>query len=214
MNEHHEIWETRLIEYLKSRQFAIVPTEGQCEPIKRVSMTNTWMTKAASSAAFGPLAAFASGITPNSNDAELVKSLRGLYELAALVGIRLATGSVGIALVIDADELEDEVLVGRCVLLQERISEFDKYGFKIIRTLFGDIKHGVVAYVFFVFRKPYKADHFLNNLSNKCKQVAFFKKIYTLPWAIDVAGRRVHKWKGFPLFDSVDREAMASSLFG
>ena len=213
MSDDHEEFQNRLIQYLKAGNFVIIPTEGHCDPIQRVSRSDIWMTKAAMAAAFGPLGALLSGSLPNANDSEVVRSLRSLYQLANLVGVRLKTGAVGIVLVIDADELEDEAIVGRCVLLQDKLSEFGKYGFKILNTPFGDIRQGVAAYVFFVFRQPFRADYFLNNLSSKCKQVAFFKKIYTLPWAIDVAGRKIHKWKGVPLYDPIGCESMRGHLF-
>jgi hypothetical protein len=117
------------------------------------------------------------------------------------VAISLDWGAVRLIITLEADEIGDELLVGRFSLLHDKISTFRNYAMTTLRTIFGNATQGTSAKVLLIYRKPYKADYFLNNLSEKCKHITFWKKIWTLPVAVDVPGRKILPWKGFPPYE-------------
>ena len=204
----------KLLEYIKKRGFTFVGPDVETAHIPRTPSSQKIMAIAAATFGIGnPLVAFASGIVPDFKDQDIRKSLISLYDVADFVGVSLEWGAVRMVLSLDADEITDEALIGKFVLLHERITQFRKYAMSSLQTRLGDIKQGTVAHVFLVFRQPYKADHFANNLSDKCKQVTFWKKIWTLPWAVDVPGKRIHRWSGFPPYDTIGQSELTEYLF-
>ncbi len=127
-------------------------------------------------------------------DDEVKAEITKLGKLCDLVGIRLSTGWVRLALFVYADDLPYETVIGKCHLIRDRLTSFKQFAMSL-----GWAKYPVFADVFFIFADSRKAFHFRQSVQEHCKHYEFFKKIGVLPWGVDLAARSVWGYKGLPL---------------
>jgi hypothetical protein len=128
------------------------------------------------------------------SDAEVKSEVEKLNRTCDLVSLRLDTGGALLALFIDADNLNDESVVGKSVLIKNSLQTFSKFTLRM-----GWAKRGVVADVFYVFSNSEKAFHFRKGIQEQCKYGhLIFPKIYSLPWGIDVSAKSIWAYGGWP----------------
>lgn len=125
----------------------------------------------------------------NEVKAEIVK----IRQSCDLVGIRLDAGPASLVLFIFVDDLSDDQMIGRSVLILDQMKSFRDFTMKI-----GWSRMGVFARVFYVFLDSSKAFHFRQSVQEHCKHGEFFKKIYVRPWGIDLSAKSVWAHKGLP----------------
>jgi hypothetical protein len=161
-------------------------------PIQRISTGLKLLAAGGALVAGGLISALGTKPSKFSDDevkAEVIK----LRRTCDLVGIRLDTGGVLLALFIYADSLSDEQMIGRSILILDQMKSFREFTMK-----FGWSKMAVSARVFYVFRDSGKAFHFRQCVQAHCKHGEFFKKIYVRPWGIDLSARSVWAHTGLP----------------
>jgi len=153
--------------------------------------------------ALGGLSVFAIN-QPSFADKEVITELERLGSLCDLIGIKFSAGGVQLVLFVQGDNFADETAIGKCHLIRDQLNSFKKFTMRISWT-----KMPVFASVFFIFEKSENAFHFRQTVQEKCKHSALFKKIYVLPWGIDLSAKSVwaHKGLPFPLFKSAELEA-------
>jgi hypothetical protein len=164
----------------------------QGEALKRMPTGQKAVLFAGMLAAGGLVAALGTG-SSKFTDEEVKQEVEKLAPLCDLIGIR-SSGGVSLALFVHANDLADESLVGKCHLIQARLSPFKTFAMR-----FGWSKYPVFADVFFVFSNSEKAFHFRQCTQDHCKQFEFFKKTHVLPWGIDTSAKSVWGYKGLPL---------------
>jgi hypothetical protein len=116
-----------------------------------------------------------------------------LKQLCDLVGIRLAGGLPVLALFLYADDLSDDQMIGRSIMILDQMKSFKEFSMKI-----GGSKMGVSARLFYVFFDSGKAFHFRQSVQEHCKHGEFFKKIHVRPWGVDLSAKSVWAHKGIP----------------
>lgn len=213
LKPEEEIYQ-RIAKYFTSISFTFIGRPDEDQPIPGISLRDRAMATAAASVVFGLIGGLSSGMVDDSSESELRSALKRFSRFGGLTAVSLKSGAVRIVLVLPADETSDEALIGTFSLLHDELTDFRRFALTTLRNwLFGDVKQGVLLHCLLVFHTQYKADHFANSLSDKCKHITFWKKIWTLPWAIDVPGNRVVRWNGFPPYDDIGLKAMSNHLF-
>jgi len=131
---------------------------------------------------------------PSFSDGEVKAALAELGSLCDLLGIRLSTGVVRLAIFVHYRNLTDEAVIGKCQLIHNRLASFKQFAMRI-----GWTKYPVSADVFFVFDSSEKAFHFRNAVQEHCKHYAIFNKLWVLPWGIDLVAKNFWAYTGLPI---------------
>jgi hypothetical protein len=116
---------------------------------------------------------------------EVIADLRRISEHCDLVGIKLNDGAAVVRLLIDAEDVSGEALVGRCAMIHQRGADFQKYSMVIMKNwLFGDTTVGTYIQVVLMYGTHRNAKYFIQNCAESCKHTK--KQLYTYPWVIDL----------------------------
>jgi hypothetical protein len=143
---------------------------------------------------WGHLGALSSGQAAIGTDAKLQSNLTEFAKYGEVVGIYLKYGQPVILIVIDADKLDDEQLVGRFVLLHNVTKKMRDFSMRIIG---GALSSRTLAFT--VFKSHSRAQHFKEALSGQCKKFSLFNKVWVLPYTVDLERKRMYTWKGLPM---------------
>ncbi len=197
-----------LIEYSKDGGFAFLLEEGSDVPAKP-SPAKLAFVKVASGAAFGLFGVLSSGNASKATTEDLIVDLKRMNEYCDLVGIRLNQGNVIIRMVIDADKLSNELILGRFALIHERLFDFRKYAITLLAS-----KLPTLAQVILTFSEHKRANEFNKQFADKCKHTTFWKKVYTQPWVADLEDEEITRMRA-PIDQLVirDGEKLRAALF-
>jgi hypothetical protein len=189
--------------------FAEEVTEGRTLP--RLSVGNQVVAGAAASVAFGLIGAL-SVHYPEFGDSQVKAEMEKLENICDVVGVRLDTGGALLALFIFGDDLTAEALIGKSVMIRDRLKTFKDFTMRL-----GWFKRGVIADVFFTFADSEKAFQFRHSVQKNCKHGEFFAKLYVLPWCIDISAKSVSGYSGWPppgYMSGLRRGEIEAKLFG
>lgn len=185
-----------LLEYSKDQGFSFLsPNDEFVEPAKMSAGKQALMAgmlgggmsaifggRAVTGALFGANVGFAK----HSKDA-LVTDLKSINQLCDLVGVSVLNGSCIVRLVIDADDIPYETLIGRFTVIHERLHAFRKYSMVLLKNwIIGDSTSPTTAQVLVLFSSHKKAKDFNQQYGNKCKHAAVRKSIFTEPFIVDL----------------------------
>ena len=95
-------------------------------------------------------------------------------------------------LLVLADTLTDETIVGKCQLAKSKLP-----GFKQFAGNLGWIKNPLLANLFFVFTDSERAFHFRSVVQDQCKHFQLSAR-WVLPWGIDASAKSVWAYSGVP----------------
>jgi hypothetical protein len=195
-----------LLDYSKDEGFSLLAPEESFDDPNRLSGGKQAMIAAATGAAFGLIGSLSSGYMDETSKQGLIADLRRMQDYCDCVGIKLSDGPVLLRLGIDADDIPGETVVGRFAMIHERAYDFRKYAPSMIRTIFSDGKLATVAQVVVAFSTHKRAKEFIDRYAAKCKQTAFWKKVYTQPWVVDLEDEEITRFRQ-PLSDLLTRDS-------
>jgi hypothetical protein len=158
------------------------------------------LVAAAAGMAFGLLGSLSSGYMDKVDKEVLKKDLQRLYDYCDLAGIHLSSGNVVLRLVMDGDNLSNETIVGRFAMIHERAYDFRKYAMTFLRSVVSDGKLSTYAIVLMAFSSHKRTKDFINGYADKCKHTAFWKKVRTQAWVIDLEDEEITRFPQ-PLID-------------
>lgn len=173
--------------------------------IQRVSTGRKVLLSGAFFVAGGLISALGTKSSKFSDD-EVKAEMAKLRKSCDFVGIRLDTGGAILALFIYADDLSDDAMIGKSVLIKDQMKSFKDFTMKMAWS-----KMAVFAKVFYVFFDSGKAFHFRQSVQGHCYQKLFWDKIYVRPWGIDVSARSV--WAHQELFMAKEKAEIETKLF-
>ncbi len=168
-----------LIDHSQAEGFSFLTPDGNVSDPKRMSEGRQMVVRLIQGAAFGLLGGIV-GYTETRKQ-ELIRDLTAFSAHGDLAGINLTQGTVILRIVIDADGLTDDTLVGRFTLIHESAHNFRRYG---LSTFSGNMSTHV--HVILLFSSHERADAFGKRYGKKCSQWSFWKKVLTNPWIIDL----------------------------
>lgn len=186
----------KFLEFCKSGGFSFLcPDEQFAEPKKMADGKQT-LIAAGAAAAFaavfgggavvGAIVGSNAGYSGHSKE-ELIADLKSMNQYCDLVGINVSNGACVLRLVIDADEIPYETLVGRFALIHERAHTFRKYAMVIMKNwIWGDTTAGTTAQGVVHFSSHKRAKDFVQLYADKCRHRAMRKAIYTYPFIVDL----------------------------
>lgn len=185
------MFETRIVSIFNDRKYVFFDELQKGGRLKQMSDGHF-----AGLLAVGALVGFGAFMINRSDctDSEIKSELVKLGALCDLIGINVATGSVGLVLFVYSDDLTDEAMVGKCQLIYGRLKPFKKFTMRI-----GWNKMPVSAKVFFVFSSSEKAFHFRTSVQEHCKRHSLFSKLWVLPWGVDLSAKSVWAYQGLPI---------------
>jgi hypothetical protein len=181
-----------LIDYYKGRGFSFFVPGEQFVNAEKTSLAKRTVFKAiagmAMTLAVNPGLGIATSLTSfnlSAADKEsLAKDLEQMHNYCDLVGIKISDpiAPAMFILGIDADDISNESLIGRFVNIHEHAHNFIKYS---PSAMFGK-KNGVRTSVCVVSSSHKRAKDFIENAATKCKHSAFWKKVDTWSWPMDL----------------------------
>lgn len=190
------------LEHSKAEGFSFLYPSKQFDSPNPMSSGKQAMMAAAAAAAWavvfggggavvGAIAGANVGYEDHSKD-EIVADLQSMNLYCDLVGMGLAHGICSLQLVLDGDEISHETLVGRFVMIHERLHTFRKYSMVVMKNwIWGDRTAGTQAQVVVYFSSHKKAKDFTVNYAEKCKHREFRKQVITLPLVVDLEDEEV-----------------------
>jgi hypothetical protein len=187
-----ETFRLRVISTFQNLKYIFAKDAASGEPLKRPSAGQKAIATAAYSITWGLAGALAVEY-PEFSDSQVKAEIEKLENICDLVGVRLDTGGVLLALFIPSDNLAADALIGKSVIIHDKLKRF-----KSFCTRLGWMKRGAIADVFFVFEKLDKTFQFRHSIQSSCKHGEFFGKRYTLPWCIDISAKSVLGYGGWP----------------
>jgi hypothetical protein len=183
---NQNVFFTSLIEYSRGEGYSFfVPGEAFDEP-RKLSAGGQALIAVAAGAFAGLLGGLSSGYLDKTSKEDLLVDMKNMSQYCDVVGLKLSYGNVLLRLGIDSDNLSNETLIGRFSMIHERVHDFRKYAASFLRSVFSDGKQPTFAHVFVIFSSHKRAKDFKDNCAEKCKQSAFWKKVYTSPWLVDL----------------------------
>jgi hypothetical protein len=171
--------------------------------INRLSAEQQIMAKSGAFLAGGLVAALGTKYPKYSTD-EVKAELQKIRKYCDAVALRLDTGGATLALFIYADDLTDDAIIGKSVLILDQMKSFKHFTMKMFWA-----KGGVYARIFYIFSDSGKAFRFRQSVQEHCKHKEFLKKIHVLPWGIDTSAKCVWGHKGLPFLTSKPAEIEA-----
>jgi len=190
-----EIFLQRFVTFFKSREFEFFASDFNPADVKRASWFTRLVVKSVAGTSSGVIGAMISGEGQNATDELLRERISEISNYGELAGIYLKFGQPVVVLVINGDELSDEQLLGRFVLIHEATAKMREFS---LRLGFAG-KLPARSLVFVVFSEHRKAAHFKESLAAKCKKFSLFNKVWVLPWVVDLDRKRVTKYAGLPM---------------
>lgn len=182
-------FQVRVVSAFRSLKYVFDEDIDEGKSIQRMSTGHKILVTGGMFVAGGLIAALSTK-SSKSSDEEINVEIGKLKKSCDSVGIRLDTGQTLLSLFIYADDLSHDQMIGRSVLIQDQMKTFKNYSMRM-----GLSKMGVFAKVFYVFFDSEKAFQFRQAVQAHCKHCEFFKKIYVLPWGIDVSAKSVWGYK-------------------
>jgi hypothetical protein len=159
---------------------------------------------------YGPATVIDKMLGSQGQEAKLKNEMRNAHAYCDAIGFRwVQLGAVSLAVVIFAQDISNEELIGRSVIIRNSVKPFAK---------FDNRRHWsfpFYANVFYVFSGSDKAYSFRSAAQDKCKHrdVGILNQIHVKPWCIDFQGKHIMATKG--LFSGLDKEPdeIEASLF-
>ena len=187
-----------LVEYSKRESFSFLSPDQHFEDPKRMSGLKQGFYAGMMGIAGGVMWSSGVGYSEQKKEA-LINDLRRMSEYCDAIAIKLDTGAAIVRMIIDADEMTGESLVGRFAMIHERGLDFRKYSMAIIRNwIIGDRTAGTFMQVITVFSSHKKAREFSQTYADKCKHWlpnrGFNKtggELATYPWVVDLEDENV-----------------------
>jgi hypothetical protein len=198
-------FKSRILSTFHSFKFIFDEDFDQGEGIKRISSGQEILAKSGALAAGGLIAALGTKY-PKFSDQEVKIEMEKIRKFCDAVGLRLDTGGAILALFVYADDLTDEAIIGKSVLIRDQMKSFNDFTIKMAWS-----KKGVMGKIFYIFSDSKKAFHFRQNVQQHCKHKQFWSKMHVEPWGIDVSARSV--WGNPGLFTTTPRAEMETKLF-
>ena len=199
-------FQARVVSAFHSLKYVFDEDIDEGKSIQRISTGHKVLVTGGMFVAGGLIAALGTR-SSKSSDEEVNAEIGKLKKSCDLVGIRLDTGQTLLSLFIYSDDLSPDQMIGRSVLIQGQMKTFKNFSMRMALS-----KMGVFAKVFYTFFDSEKAFNFRQSVQAHCKHSEFFKKIYVLPWGIDVSAKSVWGYKGLPLL-SFNPKELETKLF-
>lgn len=211
------------IEHSKSEGYSFLIAVDQFSEPQKASMGRQALIAAAAATAFtaafgggavvGAIAGSNVGYSDKIRKEDLVADLQRMKEYCDLIGINLSYGATIVRMMIDADTVSGETLVGRCAMIHERGLDFRKYALTIAKSwLWGDTKAGTVIEVVMTFSTHKLAREFLQNYADKCKYSR--KGVTAYPWIVDLEDHEItRKTLNLPFFSKKYDEKLKAGFF-
>jgi hypothetical protein len=209
------------IDYFKREGFAFyVPNESFADP-EEISLKRQIGFKLAIGVGMalagypelGFLMGTNAGLVSDKDKDSLVADLQKIKNYCDFVGIKLSNGPVVLRLGIDGDDISEESMIGRFAIIHERAHDFIKYSASLLKSRFGDNKFSTHTSVVVVFSTHKKAKYFNENLAGKCKHTAFWKKVYTHPWVVDLEDEEIKRHRELDGLFGGNLKKLKSELF-
>jgi hypothetical protein len=168
------------------------------------NMIASAVQSAVTSAAFGLVAGMSGGSDKGTAPAR-TNDLKRLAALAQYVGMGFPFNQCYVAMILNADSLSNESLIGRFTMIEEEGKVFNKYANRLLRTWVGSASMGVVFEVAVCFSNGDRAGFFASELISKCRKWSMLRrgKPIVWPFPVDLASRRFLKPKFPPLGDQL-----------
>lgn len=198
---------SKFIAYFVSRDFKFFAADFDPQQVGRASLLARLCVSAVSGLEFGVLGGIFFGQSSIATDANLKANLEGFAKFGEVVGIYLKYGQPVIVIVIDGENLNEEQLLGRFMLLQQATQKMRDFSMRIVG---GRLPSRTLAFT--VFKSHTKAVHFKESLSIECKKFNFFNKVWVLPFTVDLERKRVFPYGGLPVTE-FKGELMEKVLF-
>lgn len=173
--------------------------------IQRVSTGRKVLLSSSLFVAGGLISALGTKSSKFSDDDVKVEMAK-LRKTCDFLGIRIDTGEAILALFIYADDLSDDAMIGRSILIRDQMKAFKDFTMKMAWS-----KGGAFAKVFYVFFDSAKAFHFRQSVQGHCYQKLFWDKIYVRPWGIDISAKSV--WVNQGLLVAKEKAEIETKLF-
>ena len=149
---------------------------------------------------------------PNATSEKLMTTLSKIQKHGELVGVLLKYGRPKVILIVYAEELKDDEIIGRFVLIHESVQNIQDFS---MRMLGNKIIMPAECLVFTIFSSHSKAEHFRERLENKCKRHNIFSKsVAVLPWTVDLERKRVRKPRAFLAAPEFKEDVFEKAFFG
>lgn len=190
-----ELFLEKFVAFFKSREFQFYAPDAPSTDLKRAALFARLAVVSVGAIASGVLGALISGEGRNSTIENLKVCLAEFSKYGELVGIYVKYGQPIIVLVINGDELNDEELLGRFVLIHQTAKRMRDFSLRV--GLGGKLP--VRCLVFTAFSDHKMSLHFRDELSSSCKKFNLFNKVWALPWTVDLERKRITKYSGLPL---------------
>ena len=148
---------------------------------------------------------------PNATSEKLMTTLSKIQKHGELVGVLLKYGMPKVILIVYAEELNDDEIIGRFVRIHESVQNIHDFS---MRMLGNKIVMPAECLVFTIFLSHSKADHFKEKLEKKCKHNNIFSKsVAVLPWTVDLERKRVRKPRAFLATPEFSEEMFEKAFF-
>ena len=195
-----------LVEYSKGENFSFLSPDQNFADPKRMSGGKQALFAGLAGLYGGLLFGGGVGYSAQKKEA-LTNDLRQMSEYCDLIAIKLDTGAAIVRMIIDADTVTGESLVGRFAMIHERGSTFRKYSLVVLRNwILGDQTAGTFLQVITVFSSHKQAQEFTQTYADKClhKTRGMVTNrgglLATYPWVADLEDEDVTpiatKWLG------------------
>ncbi|MEO7299417.1 MAG: hypothetical protein ABI042_12680 [Verrucomicrobiota bacterium] len=215
------------IEYSKSEGFGFYLPTDQFSGFPKASGKSQMLLAAATAAAFttvfgsGVMAGAIGGALVGTNIGhsnriskdELVADLQKMKEYCDLICIKSNTGGTNVRIMIDADGVSGETLVGRCAMIHERGLDFRKYTMTLFKSwIFGGSRLPTIIEVVMIFSTHKLARDFLQNYADKCKHSK--KGVMAYPWIVDLEDHEItRKTLNVPFLTKKYAEMLKAGFF-
>jgi hypothetical protein len=124
----------------------------------------------------------------------LITDLQKAQNYCDFIGIKTSNGPALLRLAIDADDIPDETLIGRFAVIHEQAHNFRKHS-STFPGGFKETKFAVYAQVVVVFSSHKRARNFIQRFADQCSHTAFWKKVYTYPWIVDLEDEEIKRYR-------------------
>ena len=139
------------------------------------------------------------------------KDLKALYSITDAVLYKFIIGQPLIVGVVKADDLTHDEIYDITDKFDKELLGFRKYTARMKWT-----KMTVTGILLFLFYDKNKANSYCLYAQRNCKKWHFWKKTWTLGWAIDISNKNIIEHKGIPIFIGpiLDTKKFQNDLFG
>jgi hypothetical protein len=199
------IFQARAISTFHSLKYFFEEDFDEGKSIQRISTGYKVLVTGGAFVGGGLISALGTKSSKFSDD-EVKAEITKLRKSCDLVGIRLYTGQTQLVLFIYADDLSDDAMIGKSILIRDQMKSFKDFTMKVVWSTMG-----VSAKVFYVFFDSGKAFHFRQSVQEHCNHKQIWGKIYVQAWGIDISARNV--WGNQGLFMTKLKAEIETKLF-